>query len=232
LIAWIGAPERSSSPVSTNPAVSVAAWWIVIVLCGLATWPLLFTLFPALADRGYAFAKFIGMFLVGWATWYVSSLRVPVWSQRGLIGGFIILCVFGLILLWRARREFVQYLRKHWGRLLTIEFITLAAFLFFLAIRLTNPDLWHDTYGGEKPMNFAYFNAVLRSTIFPPYDPWYAGGFLNYYYFGYVIVGVPTLLLKIMPSIAYNLILPTLFATAGIGAFSVAFSVVNAQAYL
>jgi YYY domain-containing protein len=217
----------SSSQVNTNDVVSVAAWWIVIVLCGLAAWPLLFTLMPALADRGYAFAKFMGMFLVGWATWYLASVRIPVWSQAGILGGLIILFVFGLILLWRVRGEFIEYLRKHWGRLVVIEAITLAAFLFFLSIRLMNPELWHDSFGGEKPMNFAYFNAVLRSTIFPPYDPWYAGGFLNYYYFGYVIVGVPTLLLKIMPSIAYNLILPTLYATAGIGAFSVAFSIVN-----
>src|SRR5690606_4149106 len=83
------------------------------------------------------------------------------------------------------------------------------------------------SYGGEKPMDFAYFNGVLRSTIFPAIDPWYAGGYLNYYYFGYVIVGVPVLLLKVVPSVAYNLILPTLFAVTGIGAFAVAFNLVH-----
>ena len=50
-------------------------------------------------------------------------------------------------------------------------------------------------------MDFAYFNGVLRSTIFPPIDPWYAGGYINYYYFGYVIVGTPVLLLKMVPAI-------------------------------
>ncbi|MBC7810964.1 MAG: hypothetical protein H7175_07460, partial [Burkholderiales bacterium] len=103
---------------------------------------------------------------------------------------------------------------------------TLAAFLTFLIVRLSNPDLWHPSFGGEKPMDFAYFNAVLRSTIFPPLDPWYAGGYLNYYYFGFNIVGAPVLLLGLLPSIAYNLIIPTLFALTGIAAFSVAFNVV------
>ena len=218
----------SSSPVNKNPVVTVVSWWIVIMLCGFATYPLLFSLFPALADRGYAFSKFMGMFLAGWITWYLASIRIPVWWQGGIIVTLILMFIVGMILLWRVRQDFIQFIRQHWGRLLVIEVITLAAFLFFLFVRLTNPDLWHDSFGGEKPMNFAYFNAILRSTIFPPYDPWYSGGFLNYYYFGYVIVGVPTLLLKMMPSIAYNLILPTLYATAGIGAFSVAFSVVNA----
>ena len=69
---------------------------------------------------------------------------------------------------------------------------------------------------------------MLRSTIFPPIDPWYAGGYINYYYFGYVIVGTPVLLLKMFPSIAYNLIVPTLFALTGIAAFSVAFNLVHA----
>jgi hypothetical protein len=36
------------------------------------------------------------------------------------------------------------------------------------------------------------------------------GGYINYYY-GYVLVGTPVKLLGIVPSISYNLILPTLF---------------------
>ena len=75
-------------------------------------------------------------------------------------------------------------------------------------------------------MDFAYLNGVLRSTTFPPIDPWYAGGFINYYYFGYVLIGSPALLLKVIPAFAYNLMIPTVFMMTGMGAFSSAFNIV------
>ena len=123
--------------------------------------------------------------------------------------------------------ELLAYIRANWRLLLGIEVIMLVMFLMFVQIRMSNPDLWHNGYGGEKPMDFAYFNGVLRSTIFPPIDPWYAGGYLNYYYFGFVIAGVPTLFTGIAPYIAYNLLIPTWFSLTGIAAFSVAFSLVS-----
>jgi len=217
----------SASIINTSPVVGIIMWWLTVVLFGWLTFPLLFTLLPGLADRGFALGKFVGMFIVAWATWFAASLRVPVWSQIGVLAALILVAAIGLAVLWQRRGEFVEYLRAHWRRLLVIELVTLAAFGLFLFIRLTNPDLWHPSFGGEKPMDFAYFNGVLRSTVFPPIDPWQAGGYINYYYFGYVIVGAPVLLLGIIPSIAYNLILPTLFATAGIAAFSAAFNVVS-----
>jgi YYY domain-containing protein len=105
--------------------------------------------------------------------------------------------------------------------------LTLILYIAFIGVRLTNPDLWHSAKGGEKPMDFTFFNGVLRSTLFPAYDPWYADGYINYYYVGYVVVGSPVLLLKMVPAFAYNLIIPTLFALAGIGAFSAAYNIVS-----
>jgi YYY domain-containing protein len=84
--------------------------------------------------------------------------------------------------------------------------------------------MWHPARGGERPMDFSYFNAVLKSTSFPPYDPWFAGGYINYYYYGFVLAGTPVKLLGIVPSIAYNFILPTWFAMIAIGAFAVAWN--------
>jgi YYY domain-containing protein len=218
----------TGSIINMQPAVTIIAWWLCVMVFGWAAFPLLFALFPGLADRGYGLSKFAGIFLTAWGTWYLASLRVPVWSQEGVFGGVIVLLLVGSLLAWRKRDELAVFLREKWAHIVGIEVVTLVVFLIFLVIRLTNPDLWHPIFGGEKPMDFAYFNAVLRSSVFPPYDPWNAGGYINYYYFGFVIVGAPVLLLGVVPSVAYNLILPTLAALTGIGAFSVAYNVVSA----
>lgn len=70
-------------------------------------------------------------------------------------------------------------------------------------------------------MDFSYLNAVLKSTTFPPYDPWFAGGYINYYYYGFVIVGIPIKLLGIVPAVAYNIVLPVWYSVLVLGAFSV-----------
>ncbi|MEO1289551.1 MAG: DUF2298 domain-containing protein [Chloroflexota bacterium] len=217
----------SDSLLNTNQPIGVLVWWLVVILIGLVTFPILFSAFPNLADRGYGFSKIVGMLLIGWIAWFAGNFRVPLWSQGGLLIVLIFVAGFSASLAYTRREQLTEYLQNHWKRLLTIEIIGIVMFVAFVFVRLSNPDLWHHPMGGEKPMDFAYFNAVLRTTVFPVYDPWYAGGNINYYYFGYVIVGVPTLLLKIVPAFAYNIIVPTIFSVAGVGAFSAAFNIVE-----
>lgn len=217
----------TGSLLNTVQPVGVIVWWLLIMLIGLVTFPLLFTAFPNLGDMGYGFSKIMGMLLIGWIAWFGANFRIPLWSQGGLLLILFLLAGFSAYLAYARRVMLLDYLSNNRGRLLTIEIISFVMFIAFIFVRLSNPDLWHHPMGGEKPMDFAFFNAVLRTTAFPAYDPWYAGGNINYYYFGYVIVGVPTLILKIVPSFAYNLIIPTVFSVTGVGAFSVAFNIVD-----
>ena len=218
-----------NSLVNRSQIAAVLIWWLLMIAAGWIAWPLLFVTLPALPDRGYPVAKLVAWLLIAWVAWAGGTLNILTWTRPGL---FVLLA--GLILLstlaiWRRRAEFGAYIRANWRHLLAIELLTGVLFLAFLGVRLGNPDLWHSAFGGEKPMDFAYFNAVLRSTVFPPIDPWNAGGYMNYYYFGYVIVGAPVKLIGVRPAVAYNLILPTLYAMTGIAVFSIAYNWVKGR---
>ena len=97
------------------------------------------------------------------------------------------------------------------------ELLFLAFFSVFWLIRRGNPDLWHPVMGGEKPMDLAYLNAIIKSTYFPPYDPWFAGGYLNYYYYGWVIVATLVKLTGIVPTDSLQPGHPHLFCHGGHG---------------
>jgi YYY domain-containing protein len=206
--------------------LTVLIWYATIALIGLVALPLTFAAFSGLADRGYPMARLVGLLLLSWAAWMGGSLGF-VYSRASIA---ILLLLMAGLSLWLARRHWPDlkaYLRSHWKVILWTELLFLGFFLLDLGIRSANPDLWHPFKGGEKPMDFAYLNAVLKSTRFPPYDPWFAGGYINYYYFGFVLVGTPIKLLGVVPAVAYNLVLPTLFAMLAAAAYCFGLNLLN-----
>jgi uncharacterized membrane protein len=215
--------------INRSQVLAVIVWWLLIVIAGWLAWPLLYVALPALPDRAYPAAKITAWLIVAWVAWVGGTFNLLIWSRVGLWLIVIALGGLSLAVIWRRRTEFAHYIRANRRHLLAIEGLTLLLFLAFLGVRAGNPDLWHGSFGGEKPMDFAYFNGVLRSTVFPPLDPWYSGGYINYYYFGYVIVGAPVKLIGLNPSVAYNLIIPALYAMTGIGVFSIAYNWVRAR---
>lgn len=208
------------------PVIGLVIWYLVIFALGLVVYPLVRAVFPGLADHGYPLSRIVGLLLWAWLAWMAGSLGLS-YSRLTIGISLGIVVLVGLWQGWRQRRELAQEFRERWKYFLMVEGIFLSFFLFDLFIRLGNPDLWHPSKGGERPMEFAFLNAILKSTTFPPYDPWFAGGYINYYYYGYVIVGTPVKLLGIVPSIAYNFILPTLFACLAAGAFSVGWNILS-----
>jgi uncharacterized membrane protein len=95
------------------------------------------------------------------------------------------------------------------------------AFALFLALRFLNPDGWHPLWGGEKPMEFAQINAIARSAYFPPYDPWFADGYINYYYYGFYLIAFLLKAVGIPAEVGFNLAQPTVMALLASAVFSV-----------
>ena len=205
-------------------AVAPVVWYIALQLVALAAVPLAFVVFRPLPDRGYLLAKPLGLLLVATVAWLLASYGLMGFSFSSVVVGILIT---GALSAWAWERygeEIVLFVKQRWRILLGFEALFLVAFLAFLAVRLANPDLWHPWRGGEKPMDFAYLNAVMRSTTMPPYDPWFAGGFLNYYYYGQFITATLLRLTGLTPHVAYNIAVPMFFALTTSAAFSVVYN--------
>lgn len=214
------------SIINAYPWVGAIAWYLLISLLGWGAFPILRIATKGLSDRGYGISKIVGMALLAYFSWLAGSIGV-VYSRTTILVILILLLGISAVFYYFQKKEIHDDFHDLRRLFIWIEASSLILFLFFLGIRLGNPDLWHPWKGGEKPMDFSYFNAVMKSTSFPPYDPWFAGGYINYYYYGFVIVGTPVKLLGITPSVAYNLILPTLFSLVGTAAFSIGYSLID-----
>ncbi len=209
-----------SSPLNANPWLGLAVWYGFIFLLGLSAFPFLFYIFRSLSDKAYPVARLAGMLLFAYGAWLASSVTPIPYTRPVLAVWLALFITAGGIAFWAQREAMVDFVKRNLKKIGLTELVFFVLFLFDLLIRLGNPDLWHPARGGERPMDFSYLNAVLKSTTFPPYDPWYAGGYINYYYWGFVLVGTPIKLLGITPSVAYNYVLPSLFAMLGMGGFS------------
>ena len=202
----------------------VLAWLLTIELGYLITLPLAMFIFRPLPDRGIVLARILGFLLIGYFAWLLVSLDWLNFSNRAIFIGGLLVGLGSAIALVFNWREIIGFLRERWKLLLLAESLFLLAFLAFVLVRMANPDLWHPSLGGEKPMELAYLSAVARSTTLPPYDPWFAGGYLNYYYWGYFLVSLPMRVTGIVPPTAFNLAVPLFFALTFTGAFSLVYN--------
>ncbi len=209
-------------PGSLANRYPVVFWYLALQLMALVAIPLCWRVLDRLPDRGYAVSKTIGLLAVAFVSWLLASLELVSFGQLSVVWGVLAVAALSVIATGGHWDRLWRDLRSLWQPILITEVLFLAAFLIFVWLRWQNPDLWHPARGGEKPMELAYFNAVLRSTHFPPYDPWFAGGYLNYYYFGWVVFGSVARLTAIVPETAFQLAVATCFALTMVNAWGVA----------
>jgi YYY domain-containing protein len=197
-------------------AQEVAIYWLLAQLFGLIGLPLAGLLLGGLPDRGYAFAKPLGLLVAGYLAWLLAMFGLAPFGGPTVVAAGLGVAGMGLWLAGGPRAAALGWRRAlavRWPAILLSETIFLAATLFVVWMRVHDPTPW----GTERPMDFAFFNAMQRSGSFPPGDPWLAGFSINYYYFGYLLMAVVALLSGIDSGAAYNLSLALIFGLTAQG---------------
>jgi len=199
-----------------NDSLLVFKWWLYILLIGILFLPIGQKYFRSFFDRGYGFSKVIGIVILSYSSWLLSSLGI---SGTGRLHAFIPILLFLPVSVLLYRKPGILDALKESKRLILFEELLFLVMLFFWSyIRGLQPDI----YGLEKYMDFGFVNAILRSDSMPPIDIWFAGKGINYYYFGHYICAYLTRLSGIQSYHTYNLMLATLFALSFLLTFSLA----------
>ena len=211
-------------PSGRSLALQVVMWVGMVMLIHMAVLPVCLTVFASLPDRGYLLGKTLGILVVCYLVWLLASLNLSRFTSLTI---WVIVVLVGVSSwVWALSSSLFSRdtLRLHWKQWGTGELIFLGAFLAFLVIRMMNPDLWHPWRGGEKFMELAYLSATLKSVFMPPYDPWFAGGYINYYYFGYFVIACLAKAISISPDLSFNLAIPLIFALVVSSSYSLGYN--------
>lgn len=218
--------ELATRPQTDDDVVfALLLWTFGFVLLGWVAFPLMYRMFPSLPLAGFPVGRALSWLLLSVIPWWLTSVFGRFfWTRPGLWLLLMAFIAINAVLAYQRRAELSAYIRAHWRSLLTVELIFLAAFGIGLLLRAVNPDLWQIARGGEKPMDFAYLNAVLMTPVFPPPNPWMAGLEMNYYYFGFVISALPIKVIGIASEVGYNLALASLYAAVFMTVFTLGYA--------
>ncbi|MEO6652963.1 MAG: DUF2298 domain-containing protein, partial [Ilumatobacteraceae bacterium] len=195
----------------------VAGWFLLLEVFGLAAFILFLPLLRDLPDAGLGVGKTLGLVMLAFGlfvanTWLGVTLARPV-----VVAAATLLVAIAAVVSTRRWPELRRLLTTRRRTLIIVEAIGATAFGSMILLRASNPDLGHPFRGGEKPFELALLTSVMRTDSLPPYDSWFAGGVLNYYYGGYLLLLTPARILATAPTLVMNLG-PAVFASCAAGA--------------
>ena len=192
--------------------IEVIKWWLILEIIGFAAIPLTYWIFRDMTGKGLSLSKILGLMLITYFSWVLTHLGCSYGNTIVVISLLLVIAA-SLIVLSRYRYSFDK------KEFITTEMLFTAAFLCFVVLRAYCPQIYWT--GGEKLMDMSFINIILRSTSFPPMDPWLSGESMQYYYFGYLAVANLIKLSFVPPTIGFNLGVASMFALSATAAYGI-----------
>ena len=203
--------------------LDVLVWWLMTVVIGLGFMPITSRLFSKFRDGGWIFSKAIGIFVSAYFFWVLCCAKIFKFTR----GNCILVLVACMLICWGIG----YYLYKKdgvkpsfsWKLVITEEILFLAVYLIWCYVVSFDPG----AYGQEKPMDYAFMTAMMRSEYLPFLDPWYSGEVINYYYGGQYIATFLTKISGVGVGVAYSLMRTTIGAFAFMLPFSIGYQLIE-----
>lgn len=186
---------------------------------GIVSLPIAYKFFGKFVGSGYGLSKTIGLMVFGYLVFFLSTLQILPFVRNALLV-FFMLYVFINYWLLKNQKNLVKHLNENKRAIIFQEILFVFGLFSWSIIRGYQPDI----NGLEKFMDYGFINSVLRSDYLPPADMWFAGGNINYYWFGHFITALITKLSNIPSSITYNLMIATILGLTLSSAFTISAS--------
>ncbi len=196
-----------------------ATWAGVLVLLSVVVFPLAYRLLPGLPGRGVAFCPPLGLLVVSYLSWLAASVHLVPFGAPSLWGAVAVVAALSVLSEVQTRGAAIGWLRHNGRVALWFLLVFAAAFVLFAWVRGFRPEV----RATEKPMEIGFLASTMRAVWMPPTDQWFAGGTINYYYFGYVQAAAMAHLAGVNAGIAFNLTNIMLFAMAFTAACGIAY---------
>ncbi len=205
------------------------SWWLAISLAGWAAFPLCLRLLGGLPDKGYSLSRAIGMLLLTFLYWLLTSFGLLENAAGSIALAWVLVLFISLTIYsqqgdWRGIRA---WWRENRPLVIASELLFLVLFLVWAAYRAHHNAILYT----EKPMELAFLSAAQRSATFPPDDPWMAGYAISYYYMGYLMSAMLSIFSNISSTVGFNLTVASQFALTGLCAFGVAYNLLRSRAF-
>lgn len=200
--------------MSLTDILYVFQWWLMLLVFGVLFFPFSASFFKNFLDKGYIFAKILGIGVISYVIFVLGTYHVVSFTYVHSI--FILFLIGGLFFVIGVFRLKLFDLKKSIFLFILEEIIFLISLFFWVFIKAHQPDI----RGLEKFMDFGFINSILRSSYFPARDMWFTPFTINYYYFGHLVTAVLTKLSNIPSAVTFNLMLCTIFAFCFTASFS------------
>lgn len=206
----------------------VLIWWLALLGIGVIALPVCVRIFSSFRDKGYLFAKVLGLAAVSYMVFLMATTRLLPFRLPTLL--FMALLLLLAECLWilfsgRAAQQLGEVMRSRsfWLHALAEELIFALALFFWAYLRSRTPALDHT----EMFMDHGFVKSILNVDYLPSLDMWYAGGTINYYYYGQYVTAFLCRLTGRSSGVGYNLMMATLFAMTLMLSFSVVCQLLN-----
>jgi len=203
-------------------------WWALVTLAGAAVLPLCVRLLGGLPDRGYTLTRAVGMLLTGFVFWLLGSLGFLRNDNGGILLAWLLVLGISVAVYVRIpeRFDWRNWWRENRSVVIAAEVLFIVLLLGWTLVR-THQNALTNT---EKPMDLMFISSIMRSPSLPPNDGWMANYSISYYYFGYLMAAMLSMVSGISSAVGFNMTISMVFALTGLTAFGVVYNLVRSRA--